>query len=90
MKKRQGFVSNSSSSSFVLKKEDITPLQAILIQHHGEVADWLGLGCEYPWIVHEMPMTIEGHTPMDNFSMRELFKAIGIDPHVAEWDMGGW
>ena len=37
MKVRNGFVSNSSSSSFVIKKEDLSDLQIYLIKNHLEV-----------------------------------------------------
>lgn len=39
MKYRSSFVTNSSSSSFVISKEHLTPLQIELIRSHWEAAD---------------------------------------------------
>lgn len=41
MKIRNGFVSNSSSSSFVVKKASLTAMQIEAIHNHIEVASWL-------------------------------------------------
>ncbi len=38
MKIRAGFVSNSSSSSFIIKKEDLSESQIVLIKQHIEIA----------------------------------------------------
>jgi len=38
MKFRSGFVSNSSSSSFVVQKKYLTPFQIECIKNHGELA----------------------------------------------------
>lgn len=86
MKIRQGYVSNSSSSSFVLKRDDITSLQLTLIEHHSEVGEWLGIEyAEYSWRIKVGPAAVEGYTSMDNFRMREFFDAIGVDNEKVEW-----
>lgn len=41
MKVRKGFVSNSSSSSFVIAKDKLTPLQVLLIEKHSGGLDKL-------------------------------------------------
>ena len=85
---RTGFVANSSSSSFVVNKKDITPLQVILILHYPDVAEWLDLSySDYSWYVYETPLSIAGNTPMDNFDMREFFVAIGIDVEKAQFEV---
>jgi len=86
MKRRKGFVSNSSSSSFVIKKDDLTALQVELIKRHGIVGEWLGI--EYPdcaWQITESATQIEGYTSMTNFRMSEFFDAIGVNAEDAEW-----
>jgi hypothetical protein len=49
MKIRNGFVSNSSSSSFVLLLKDITPSQLDMLQRHTQIAQAAGWAFgEYP------------------------------------------
>lgn len=36
MKRRNGFVSNSSSSSFILKRKHLTPIQEVAIKYYDE------------------------------------------------------
>lgn len=72
MKIRQGFVSNSSSSSFVIAKSAITAEQRDNIYNHYEVAD------DDMWDVSENDHFILGYTFMDNFNMLEFLIGIGI------------
>ena len=85
MKKRIGFVSNSSSSSFMLKKEYASEHQLELIRNHStKGADF---GVEYSddcWTITENEYCIEGKTWMDNFDMDEFLTRIGIKDGV-EW-----
>ena len=45
MKIRNGFVSNSSSSSFIINKENLTPNQIERIKNHIEVDVKQGMMC---------------------------------------------
>ncbi len=82
MKLRTGFVSNSSSSSFIVKKDRLTPSQKYIVENYketsvnstdatfDEVDDW--------------SMSDEGtyykfHTSMDNFSLNSFFEFMGIE-----------
>ena len=77
--KRNGFVSNSSSCSFVIRKVALTRLQLIAIRHHGVVGRWLGIDYpDYAWMIDETISEIRGYTSMDNFDMREFLEAIGV------------
>ena len=81
MKVRLGFVSNSSSSSFVVNKRFLTPLQIEQIQNHRELGIQLGImysQTDY-WVIDENEFEIEGHTDMDNFDMNEFMEKIGVD-----------
>lgn len=80
MKTRSGFVSNSSSSSFIIKKEDISELQVALIKMHDQFAD---PGDE--WEITEDEEYIKGSTWMDNFDMDYYLSNLNIDPADIEW-----
>jgi len=83
MKTRKGFVSNSSSSSFVVQKEGLTELQIHAINNHIEVANNL---LDWPckerssdaWTVTETEDTFELYTSMDNFDIYFLLIKIGV------------
>jgi hypothetical protein len=82
MKLRTGFVSNSSSSSFVIKLKDLTEEQIAKIKKHAEIAD----DKENVWNIVETKTFIKGSTYMDNFDMCEyLHETVGIDDSLIEW-----
>lgn len=97
MKIRSGFVSNSSSSSFILKKKDLTKWQICAIKYHLEFGKLLGV--EYSndecdrWetfgIKNKDCKTIRLSTSMTNFNMRYFLKIIGVPDEVVpkeeEW-----
>lgn len=98
MKLRAGFVSNSSASSFILKKKDLKKWQICAIKYHLEFGRLLGV--EYSdhecdrWeimgIKNKQSKIIQLSTTMTNFSMRDFLKKIGVPdevvPEEREWD----
>lgn len=96
MKIRNGFVSNSSSSSFILKKKDLKKWQICAIKYHLEFGKLLGM--EYSddcnrWETMgahtKQSKIIQLSTSMTNFDMREFLKKIGVPdkvvPEEEEW-----
>jgi hypothetical protein len=92
MKTRTGFVSNSSSSSFVLDKALLSATQVDEIKRHGEISKERysitptetygktlseGLGWCDPWYVKETESTLTVGTFMDNFCMERYLELIG-------------
>ena len=90
MKTRIGFVSNSSSSSFIIKKEDLTKRQIDKINNHIEEAKKMSdpkntpegyefqYGWEDDWFVRESEDDLMLSTSMDNFDMHNFLIDIGV------------
>lgn len=94
---RNGFVSNSSSSSFIIRKNDLTQEQIDIIKNYANFVMGLPnneIDKEYfdstAWEIRESEDTISGYTYMNNWSIGELFGYIGIEPTAVEWDDDGW
>lgn len=90
MKIRNGFVSNSSSSSFVINKDDLDQSQIYKIINHIEYANMKGFNCGYmaeedAWIITIENGLVRGETYMTNFNMREFFENIGVDNSKVTW-----
>jgi hypothetical protein len=88
MKIRNGFVSNSSSSSFMIHKDHVSVAQMELIENHIEEArkrEREGTydqhaSCNDAWSISQTDTHIKGSTWMDNFDMEDyLVKVVGID-----------
>lgn len=94
MKIRSGFVSNSSSSSFVVSKAALSETQLLMIRHHIEMAEFLTkLGISHgvytdkhdEWQIEEKGEQVFGSTSMDNFDMGWLLDQIGVPAHAVFW-----
>jgi len=97
MKTRLNFVSNSSSSSFIISKDKLTDLQIMMIKDHIEMAQKikevnpdLDLGYideREAWTIEEDENNIKGYTYMDNFDMEEfLTNVVKVNQNDIEWD----
>ena len=90
MKTRYGFVSNSSSCSFVIKKYYLSPWQIEQIKNHATC------GIEYAdtdhWEITETDDTISGDTIMDNFNLLSYMNTrLGINrKYIEEVDPRLW
>ena len=105
MKIRDGFVSNSSSSSFIISKDVLSPLQIRQIENHIEVCnnkevDFL---CSYAaednvlwdkgeaWEISSLGDSVKGRVTMDNFDMEHFLNLIGIKPENIKFgDYWAW
>jgi len=87
MKVRLGFVTNSSSSSFIITKKNLTEKQIQAIRIHDELGEKLRMHCsDERWIISESENYISGETFMDNFSMSNFFDHIGVSNGYVTWD----
>ncbi len=101
MKIRQGFVSNSSSSSFCIKLDDLTADQIDHIKDHVKFAKQRGKegdpnfqGPMYDdspgWDIFEHKNCLCGGTVMTNFEMDSFFYGIGVPEKLIVWDDFYW
>lgn len=88
MKTRSDFVTNSSSSSFIIEKKNLDEDQLKAIRMHYILGTKLNIpyaDTDY-WDLSENNKYISGYTDVDNFSFEEFFEKIGVPEHVIFWD----
>ena len=90
MKNRRGFVSNSSSSSFIIQKKYLNNEQLNMIYDHINVAKGIlkeDMDYDMPWDIKNHKDNIRGSTMMDNFDMHYfLTEIVKVDEDHIEWD----
>ena len=74
MKQRYGFVSNSSSSSFIINLNNITCTQKELLISINDYVITNGEG----WNLYESGNNLIGETYMDNFDFKAILNELGI------------
>lgn len=87
MKLRIGFVTNSSSSSFIIAKSDLTDEQIEKIKNYFEAAKKVGMNdFDDLWDIDETNFNINGFTCMNNGDMLKFLRLIGVDRDNIEWE----
>ena len=88
MKIRSGFVSNSSSSSFVVSLSVISASDLQKLLQYSDVEEVPRRGWRDSWSieVNEEKGIVRGWTSMDNGDLDEYLKANGIDDSVFTYD----
>jgi hypothetical protein len=82
MKIRNGFVSNSSSSSFIINKKYLSVEQIDLIKRHFFYGAAFGVDNYYEkdnaWEIAETKQLVIGSTDLDRFDMSKYLFMIGV------------
>jgi len=87
MKVRNGFISNSSSSSFIVERKYVSKKQLYKIKNHLEFGKLKGIGDYFDdgWDIDVSEKYIHGWVSMDNFNMYKFLEYIGIDVNQIRW-----
>jgi len=84
MKVRNGFVSNSSSSSFIISLEYLSHYQIASIEDYREITN----DTDYGWSIQTNDKYLKGSTSMDNFDMEGYLEGLNVDMSKVEWGKG--
>ena len=88
MKIRYDFVTNSSSSSFLISKKYLDYDQIRAIRNHHKLGEKMGFvesWLDYPWNIKENNDFITGYTSMDNFDMESFLSKIEVNMRKVTW-----
>ena len=87
MKVRTDFVTNSSSSSFIIPIDKLSEKQVSAIINHSELGEKMGI--EYSseaWRIEVTDRMVSADTIMNNFDLGEFLDKIGVNRHLVKWD----
>jgi predicted transcriptional regulator YdeE len=80
MKIRKGFISNSSSSSFILSKT-IDDISGSCLPTEEQIKKVKKIKC-FDFIIGETNQFIIGYTEMDNLNIKKYFEELKIPSHL--------